>query len=176
VALSGPLQRGFAPLPQYFQYQVVAGTGAYQHFSDHGSLMLTFQDGVPGASPQWPPTPHGTFTLTIPGMPPPTPLSGVDGQAVVGPISPLDRPGVPNTRPLAGAVIVIETADGTTVVAQTVADNNGNFSIQVPPGHYLLVPLPPTPGAILPRGTPQFFDVMDGVFTTVTVNYDSGIR
>jgi hypothetical protein len=176
VSLSGPLQRGFAPLPQYFQYQVVGGTGAYQHFSDHGSLNLIFTPDPPGLTPHWPPTSHGTFTLTIPGVPPPTPVSGINGQALVGPIAPVQRIGVPNTAPLAGAVIVIETADGANVVAQTVADGNGNFTIQLPPGHYLLVPLPPHPGDILPRGTSEFVDVMDGVFTSVTVEYDSGIR
>jgi len=95
--------------------------------------------------------------------------------AIVGPISPVVRPGVPNTKPLAGAVILVETPRGR-VVEWVVADKNGRFHVNVGPGTYRLVPLPPHPGDMLPRGTPQTVVVKAGDDTDVTVDYDSGIR
>jgi hypothetical protein len=38
--LTGPTQSSFAPLPQRFQYQVVAGTGAYANLHASGTLQL----------------------------------------------------------------------------------------------------------------------------------------
>ena len=46
-----------------------------------------------------------------PAAKPPKPPSGIMGTAVVGPISPVERPGVPNTRPLPGAIITVEPAN-----------------------------------------------------------------
>jgi hypothetical protein len=40
VELDGPSQPGFAALPHYFRYHVVAGTGAYLHLRDGGMLRL----------------------------------------------------------------------------------------------------------------------------------------
>jgi hypothetical protein len=99
----------------------------------------------------------------------------VSGQALFQSESiPLNPPVARQLLPLAGAVIEIESADGSTVVAQTVTDSNGMFSIRLPPGHYILVPLSPGPlfvGNL--RGTPQNFDVQAGVFTTVDAGYYS---
>jgi hypothetical protein len=168
IHLTGPVQEGFSALPKHFSYTVTGGTGAYAHLEDHGSLDLILQQvsanpGLTGA---------GTFTISLNH---PQAVSGIDGQALVGPISPVERPGVSNTRPLAGAVISIETADGT-VVAKVTADENGRFHIRLAPGRYRLVPLPPKPGQYFPRGTPQMVVVTSGETTHVTVNYDSGIR
>jgi uncharacterized delta-60 repeat protein len=102
--------------------------------------------------------------------------SGITGQALVGPITPISHPGQPNTRPLAGAIIDVETANGSTLVAQVVADDNGMFRLALAPGRYRLVPLPPKPGEPYPHGFPQSVVVEAGEFTSVTVNYDSGIR
>jgi hypothetical protein len=38
--LTGPTQSSFAPVPQQFQYQVVAGTGAYANLHASGTLQL----------------------------------------------------------------------------------------------------------------------------------------
>ena len=115
------------------------------------------------------------YDLIAPAISPPTAQSGVEGVALIGPISPVDYVGVPNVAPLPGAVITIQDATGVEV-ARTVADANGKFHLALAPGKYLLVPLPPLPGARLPRGASQTIVVEDGKFTFVTVNYDSGIR
>jgi hypothetical protein len=61
VALTGPAQGGFAPLPHEFQYRITAGTGAYQNLRDHGTLHLQMTGspamrGTPG---------FGVFTIRI---------------------------------------------------------------------------------------------------------------
>jgi hypothetical protein len=63
LALSGPDQPGFSALPQQFSYHISAGTGAYAHLSDQGSLGLVLAtqpavpDGIHG--------PHGAFALVV---------------------------------------------------------------------------------------------------------------
>ena len=175
--LKGPQQNGFAPLPGDWKYQVIAATGGYEKLKgEHGSLQLTFTaELVPGPADGIFPRPQGTFKLAIEGGAHAKLKSGIDGVALVGPTSPVGRPGVPDTRPLAGAVILVETPDGQ-VVEQVVADANGRFHANVGPGTYRLVPLPPHPGDRLPRGTPQTVVVKAGDDTDVTLDYDSGIR
>jgi hypothetical protein len=102
--------------------------------------------------------------------------SGLRGVARVGPISPVERPGQPSSRPLAGAVITVQPSSGGRVLARAVADRAGRFQLRLNPGVYLLVPLPPDPGAQLPSGRPEQVFVRPGRITDVTVWYDSGIR
>jgi hypothetical protein len=102
--------------------------------------------------------------------------SGIQGVAVEGPISPVVRPGVPDTRPLPSAIITVQPAGGGAEIARQQADANGRFQIALNPGTYLIVPLPPQPGAFFPRGTSQTVTVPAGVFVNVTVQYDTGIR
>jgi uncharacterized delta-60 repeat protein len=101
---------------------------------------------------------------------------GIEGVALVGPISPVSRPGVPNMRPLPGAIISIVPANGGTEIARVVADSQGRFHIHLAPGRYKLIPLPPQPGEVYPRGMPQIVTVLPGsAYTEVTVDYFSGI-
>ena len=71
------------------------------------------------------------------------PKSGIQGVAVAGPIMPVERPGVKNTRPLAGAIITVQPAGGGREIARQAADAQGRFVIALPPGKYRVVPLPP---------------------------------
>jgi hypothetical protein len=105
-----------------------------------------------------------------------TPKSGIRGVAVAGPITPVERPGVKNTRPLAGAVITVQPAEGGEEIARQAADAQGRFTIPLPAGHYRLVPLPPNPDQHLPLGRPMQVTVSEGRFVRVTVRYDTGIR
>src|SRR2546423_7312196 len=87
--------------------------------------------------------------------------TGVEGVATIGPVMPVSRPGEPNTRPLANAVITVRAAaeagaprpDGAprrrrgtalaeergAVVARVRCDSRGHFRIVLPPGTYRLV-------------------------------------
>jgi hypothetical protein len=110
------------------------------------------------------------------GPEPSTRRSGIRGTAVVGPISPVERPGQENTRPLPGAMLRI-TGDARGGEAQeTTADANGRFEVALRPGVYRILPLPPDPTAQLPRATPLTVKVRPGRFETLRIVYDSGIR
>jgi hypothetical protein len=102
--------------------------------------------------------------------------SGIRGIALAGPASPLERPGVPNTRPLPGAIITVRPARGGEEIARQHADPNGRFEIALEPGTYLIEPLPPQPNASLPRGKTERVEVPVNGFVEVVVKYDTGIR
>jgi hypothetical protein len=102
--------------------------------------------------------------------------SAITGVAIAGPIFPVERPGVPNSRPLPRAIITLQPAGGGPEITRVTADENGRFQLPIAPGTYLVVPLPPQPGAVLPRGIPQTIVVKPGGFTELVVEYDTGIR
>lgn len=138
-----------------------------------GALLVT---GIPGpgfgaigTNPLSPMKPSVTTTNA-------TLQSGIRGQVMAGPISPVDPPGHPNTRPLPGAVITVQSEGSSKEIARQKADNQGRFTVVLPKGRYLLVPLPPRPGSSRPHGTPQSAKVESNKFTEVTVHYDTGIR
>jgi hypothetical protein len=98
--------------------------------------------------------------------------SGVLGEVRIGPVTPVQQPGVENTAPYA-ADLVVRSVPGGNVVAETRSGSDGLFRIALPPGDYLLEP---RNGAPLPIAQPQEFMVVRGQFTQVHVEYDSGIR
>lgn len=98
--------------------------------------------------------------------------SGVRGEVRIGPVNPVEQPGVDNTAPYASKLVVRSVPDGE-AVAETVSGRDGLFAILLAPGEYILVP---ENGDPLPVATPQAFTVVAGRFTTVNVAYDSGIR
>jgi hypothetical protein len=102
--------------------------------------------------------------------------SGIRGIALAGPVSPVERPGVPNARPLPGATITVRPARGGEEIAREHADQNGRFEIALEPGTYLIVPLPPQANASLPRGKTETVEVPVNRFMEVVVKYDTGIR
>jgi hypothetical protein len=165
-------QPGFSPPRNAFNYTISEGTGAYA--GALGSGVATLTEAPAGQN-----TP-GQFTMTFTGnitVPAPAHLtSGIRGVAMAGPIYPVSRPGQPNELPLAGAIIVVHLAAGGPEIARVVADQRGRFHIDLAAGTYLLVPLPPTPGAIWPRGFTQTVVVTADGFARVVVNYDTGIR
>jgi hypothetical protein len=101
---------------------------------------------------------------------------GIFGVALVGPVTPIDRPGVPNMRPLPGAIITVQPVGGGQEIARVVADKHGRFRLRLAAGTYLIVPLPPVPGVTFPLGRPQTVVVNAKGITRVNVLYDSGIR
>jgi hypothetical protein len=98
--------------------------------------------------------------------------SGVQGQVRIGPLAPVERQGVVNDAPYA-ATLRIERASDLKVLTQTRSDENGSFRVALAPGRYVLQPVS---GAPFPTAPAQEFTVSAGQFTTVRVDYDSGIR
>lgn len=101
--------------------------------------------------------------------------SGIQGLAVIGPVTPLQRPGDPPGVPLPGARIAVQAASGGPVLASGRTDLQGHFRINLPAGRYLVVPLPPRP-APYPRALPQTVGVRPGKYSTLLIVYDSGLR
>lgn len=98
--------------------------------------------------------------------------SGVQGEVRIGPVAPVERPGVSNDAPYAATLRIARASDGK-IVAETKSAADGSFRVALAPGRYVLQPVDGTP---LPIAQPQEFTVAPGQFTTVRVDYDSGIR
>jgi hypothetical protein len=60
VVLQGPNQAGFSPLPHYFHYQTISGTGAFLHLADSGTVRIDFYGLSTGTLAE-----SGSFSLAI---------------------------------------------------------------------------------------------------------------
>ena len=98
--------------------------------------------------------------------------SGVQGEVRIGPINPVEQPGQQNDGPYA-ATLRIKRASNGKLVAETRSSADGSFRAVLPPGDYILEPVNGDP---LPTAQSQDFTVAPGRFTTIRVDYDSGIR
>lgn len=98
--------------------------------------------------------------------------SGVQGEVRIGPIQPVEQPGVENSRPYAATLLIRRSVDRK-VVTQTTSAEDGSFKVLLPPGRYVLEPVNGDP---VPYAESQTFEVIAGRFTTLRVDYDSGIR
>jgi len=105
----------------------------------------------------------------------PTPIkSGVQGQAVQGPICPVVRKGEACPDSPYQAVLTVRSPEGKEIV-QVQTDEQGYFSIPLPPGSYVLHPESPEDSPF-PYADEQTVVVYPGQFTTIIVLYDTGIR
>lgn len=103
----------------------------------------------------------------------PIPRSGVEGTVIWGPTCPTARAGSPcPDRPWQGKVQALKL-DAATIAGTVSTDKAGVFSMELPPGGYLITPITPDgpPTTKLRRLT-----VTDGAFTSVELRVDSGIR
>ncbi len=57
IAVEGPLQKAFSPLPHRFRYHIVSASGDYSGMTGHGTLGLVL---TPGSSSQ-----QGTFKISL---------------------------------------------------------------------------------------------------------------
>ena len=102
----------------------------------------------------------------------------VRGVATAGPVCPVERPGDPACapRPVSGATIVVESADGTEFV-RVATGADGSFVIDLPAGNYVLVP---QPVAGLMRAPDQVSIVIPAqgspLPAPLQIQYDTGIR
>jgi hypothetical protein len=97
--------------------------------------------------------------------------SGINGLVRIGPISPVEQPGVTNEAPYEATILVKNAGGDTVTTVKSGAD--GRFTVNLAPGTYTLEPQ--SPGQ-LPFAQPQEVVVEPHRFTDVTVDYDSGIR
>lgn len=97
--------------------------------------------------------------------------SGIDGEVILRPVSPIERPGVVNDRPFQALIGVTNEAGHS--VAEVRSDRNGRFEIILEPGTYVLHP---ESEAIYPHAPDQTVTVVKDHVTSVRIIYDSGIR
>jgi hypothetical protein len=97
--------------------------------------------------------------------------SGIAGDVILQPLTPVERPGSPNSRPYQASIGVVDNAGR--IVAVVRSDANGRFDIVLEPGTYVVRP---ESAAIYPHAPAQTVSVAEGRFTPVHIVYDSGIR
>jgi hypothetical protein len=101
--------------------------------------------------------------------------SGVTGTITLGPTCPVERiPPDPACAPKPYPTrIVVYQKNSTTVAAMAAPDQKGFYKIPLPPGNYTLSPQGGNP---LPRCAPMEVTVAAGVFQTLDLQCDTGIR
>ena len=98
--------------------------------------------------------------------------TGVAVEVRRGPIAPVGQPGVDNTAPVRGAIIVVYTES--TQFGGVITDAVGKGSVPVPPGDYE-VAVTTCPGALGPP-SPVSVRVVSGSLSPVGLVCDTGIR
>jgi len=100
--------------------------------------------------------------------------SGIAGKVLMGPMCPAIREGQECPDMPYQATITVNRLEGRKI-AQFQTDEQGNFTIPLSPGEYILHPETPE-GKPFPFADEQHFTVAPGEYTRLIVQYDSGIR
>jgi len=100
--------------------------------------------------------------------------SGIQGRVILGPLCPVERPGMVCSRPLS-ATLRVNRADGA-FVATVRSDAQGRFALGVPVGSYTVLPQQLRPNSSLPYGRSVTVKVEAHAFTWIDIYYDTGIR
>ena len=128
------------------------------------------------------PTMLGLALILTACLPVPEPTSGATGviqiEVVAGPVCPVERdPPDPNCepRPVEGARVLLQPADGRdSLVGEATTDADGNATIRVQPGDYLVVG--GDAEGLMGRPDPTTVTVVAAETVMVPISYDTGIR
>ena len=102
------------------------------------------------------------------------PATGIRGIVTLGPTCPVEQVGEPPcVTPMAARLAITSAEDGS-VVARVSSGPDGVFTVDLPPGDYVIVPEPG--GDPFPIGQPVEVTVEAGAYAEIEVAYDSGIR
>lgn len=100
--------------------------------------------------------------------------SGVEVQALIGPLCPVVQEGVEcPDRPYQAMLTILNTDRNEILKFETNTD--GKYIVHLPPGDYILHPESPQ-GMPLPYASEQNFTVLSNTITNLIILYDSGIR
>jgi len=103
----------------------------------------------------------------------PSPVTGLTGVVLRGPVTPVCRVDVPCDAPFSASFIVQRSGR---TVAQFQSDMSGQFTVFLPPGVYTVIPNSDTP-IIAPSSQAKQVTVENtGTLTTVRLTFDTGIR
>jgi hypothetical protein len=115
-----------------------------------------------------------TIALAACGAQAAQPGTGIQGIVQVGPTCPVERINSPcPPHPIATTVVVRDAAGQEVTRFHSAAD--GHFKVDLAPGTYALVGLN-IGSSMLPRPIPTSVTVTSGNYTSVNIEYDSGIR
>ena len=150
---------------------------AARHPSPTASLTAT-PEPAPTAQPTNEPEP----TATTGAEATPTPeeedtapgASGIQGQALMGPMCPVVSIDEPCPDQPVQATVDVLNVDCTRRIASFTTDADGRFRVALQPGEYCLLPQQGTSG--FPFGKPQNVGVQENAFTAVIISLDTGIR
>jgi len=103
----------------------------------------------------------------------PSPVTGLTGIVVRGPVTPVCIINVPCDAPFSASFIVQRSGR---TVAQFQSDSSGQFTVFLSPGAYTVTPTADAP-IIAPSSQAKQVNVEDsGALTTVRLTFDTGIR
>jgi hypothetical protein len=100
--------------------------------------------------------------------------SGIQGTVTLGPTCPVERPGMTCYKPYAGTIDIFNESDRLVKTVHSSAD--GKLRVSLKPGTYTLKPQPRDPARPYPIGKPVSVTVKPGSYTSVNIEYDTGIR
>lgn len=109
----------------------------------------------------------GASDLYGPGAP-----QGIEGVALLGPVCPVQRPDDPGCAPRPHEADVVVFGGGRFVTSFRTG-TDGRFRVGLPPGVYRLLP---ESGDPFPVAREEEVEVAAGVYTEVTLSFDTGIR
>lgn len=105
---------------------------------------------------------------------PSMPGSGtLEGTITRGPLTPIERPGIPSSAPVAAAQIGIATPDGKKA-ATVQSGSAGEYSVQLAPGTYVVTVT--SPARALSKNLPATVTITEGATTHLDIRLDTGIR
>lgn len=102
----------------------------------------------------------------------PDAAQGIDGTVLIGPMCPVASPDNPcPDQPYQATIQILDW--GQKEITTVRSDADGHFRVGLEPGSYVVVP---ENGDPFPVASEKVVTVGDGVWSTVTINYDTGIR
>lgn len=102
---------------------------------------------------------------------PPPSDSGIDGEVRIGPVSPVEIIGTPASAPYSANLTIRPDGGGRAV--RVTSGEDGRFRVNLTPGVYVVEP---EQGDPLPTAQPVTVTVDAHRYSSVVVDYDSGIR
>jgi hypothetical protein len=120
------------------------------------------------------PVPHPVNPTLASTLSSPDGATGIEGQVSLGPMCPVAKKDEPCPDQPYQATLTVLTPAGEKIL-QFTTDAEGKFHLDLAPGNYLLRPESPK-GQMRPRAQEQPFSVSAGQYTSLNVQYDSGMR
>ncbi len=97
--------------------------------------------------------------------------SGIEGEVILRPLNPVERPGMSNFRPYQATLSVLD--EHRSIVTRFHSGADGRFQVSLAPGVYVLRP---ESDQAYPWSREQTVTVPENGYISVRITYDTGIR